>query len=70
MGLPGPAHLGQGRRRQDRRLRLRQPGGPATTITYPGNKIVTRGFDEAGRMTTVGDWLTNQGCAEVRAVGL
>ena len=36
---------------------------PATTITYPGgtpaNKVVTRGFDDAGRMTTIGDWLTN-----------
>jgi len=32
---------------------------PATTITYPGDKVVTRGFDDAGRMTTIGDWLTN-----------
>ncbi len=30
-----------------------------TTITYPGNKVVTRGYDDAGRMTSSQDWLTN-----------
>ncbi len=32
---------------------------PATTVTYPGNRPVTRGFDDAGRMVAVKDWLGN-----------
>ena len=31
----------------------------ATTITYPGALNVIRGYDDAGRMTTVQDWLSN-----------
>jgi RHS repeat-associated protein len=30
-----------------------------TTITYPGSLNVTRGYDNAGRWTTVQDWNTN-----------
>jgi RHS repeat-associated protein len=30
----------------------------AASITYPGNKVVTRGYDGAGRWTTVQDWLS------------
>ena len=31
----------------------------ATTITYPGPLNVTRGYDNAGRWTSVQDWSTN-----------
>jgi RHS repeat-associated protein len=31
----------------------------ATTITYPGALNVTRGYDDAGRVTTIQDWLGN-----------
>ena len=30
-----------------------------TTITYPGSLNVTRGYDDAGRFTSVRDWLSN-----------
>ncbi|MDQ6720366.1 MAG: DUF6531 domain-containing protein, partial [Candidatus Dormibacteraeota bacterium] len=30
-----------------------------TTITYPGSQNVTRGYDDAGRLTSVQDWLSN-----------
>jgi len=30
-----------------------------TTITYPGTLNVTRGYDDAGRLTSVLDWLSN-----------
>ncbi len=30
-----------------------------TTITYPGTLNVTRGYDDAGRLTSVQDWLSN-----------
>jgi RHS repeat-associated protein len=30
-----------------------------TTITYPGSLNVTRGYDNAGRLTSVQDWLNN-----------
>ena len=30
-----------------------------TTITYPGSLNVTRGYDDAGRFTSVQDWLNN-----------
>ncbi len=30
-----------------------------TTITYPGSLNVTRGYDNAGRLTSVQDWLSN-----------
>jgi len=32
---------------------------PATTIAYPGARPVTHGFDAAGRLTSIGDWLGN-----------
>lgn len=28
------------------------------TITYPTGNVVTRGFDDAGRLNSVQDWLT------------
>ena len=31
----------------------------ATTITYSGTLNVTRGYDDAGRLTSVQDWLSN-----------
>jgi len=31
----------------------------ATTITYPGSLTVTRGYDNAGRFTSVQDWFSN-----------
>ena len=34
--------------------------GLVTTITYPGNLNVTRGYDNAGRWTSVQDWNSNQ----------
>jgi YD repeat-containing protein len=30
-----------------------------TTVTYPGSLSVSRGYDAAGRLTSVQDWLTN-----------
>jgi len=36
-----------------------EPSSFATTITYPGNKTVTRVLDDAGRMQSVTDWLSN-----------
>lgn len=33
--------------------------GNLTALTYPGNKVVTYGYDEADRLTTVTDWLSN-----------
>ena len=30
-----------------------------TTITYPGSLNVTRGYDDAGRFTSIQDWLSN-----------
>lgn len=30
-----------------------------TTLTYPSSKVVTRGYDLAGRLTSVRDWLNN-----------
>ena len=30
-----------------------------TTLTYPGTLSVTRGYDDAGRLTSVQDWLSN-----------
>jgi len=31
----------------------------STTLTYPGSLNVTRGYDDAGRFTSVQDWLSN-----------
>jgi RHS repeat-associated protein len=30
-----------------------------TAMTYPGANVVTRGYDDAGRLTSVQDWLTD-----------
>jgi YD repeat-containing protein len=30
-----------------------------TAMTYPGTFSVTRGYDDAGRLTSVQDWLSN-----------
>jgi RHS repeat-associated protein len=35
--------------------------GLQTSVTYPGNKTVTRGFDDAGRWTGLSDWLGGSG---------
>ena len=34
--------------------------GLVTTLTYPGNLNLTRGYDDAGRWTSVQDWNNNQ----------
>ena len=31
-----------------------------TKLTYPNNSLVTRGYDQAGRLQTVTDWLGHQ----------
>src|SRR5256885_2172817 len=33
--------------------------GQLTSITYPGNKLVRRTYDDAGRLTAVVDWLNS-----------